>query len=108
MCNKAADVYSSEIQFFLDRYKTQGMYDKVVCKEFFMLKYFFDTYKTQEMCDKAAYAFLPTLKFVHDCFVTNNMLEKLDDVIFSNDDIAFVDADSDDVTFLVMIWVLLI
>ena len=73
-------------------------------KEPFILKYLFDRYKTQEMCDKAAYAFLPPLKFVPDCFVTNNMLEKLDDVIFSNDDIAFVNADSDDVTFLVMIW----
>ena len=30
MCNKAADVYSSEIQFFPDRYKTQEMYDKFV------------------------------------------------------------------------------
>ena len=63
-----------------------------------MLKYYLDRYKTQKMCDKAVDAFLPTLKYVFDWFITNKMLEKLY-VVFSNNDIVFVDADSDFVTF---------
>ena len=51
----------------------------------------------------SADAFPPTLKFVPDCFFTNKMLEKLFDVVFSNDDIVFSVKDSDNVTFLVMI-----
>ena len=42
------------------------------------------------MCDKPVDAFLSTLKFVSDWFVTNKMLQKLDDGLFSNDDIVFV------------------
>ena len=63
-----------------------------------MLKYYLDRYKTQKTCDKAADAFLPTLKYVFDWSITNKMLEKLY-VVFSNNDIVFVDADSDFVTF---------
>ena len=37
------------------------------------------------MCDKAFYAFLPTLAFVPDCFVTTKIIEKLYNVIVSND-----------------------
>ena len=51
------------------------------------------------MYDKAAHAFLSTLKFVFDWFVTNKMLEELNDVVFSNDDMVFFNADSDSVTF---------
>ena len=52
-----------------------------------MLKFCLDRCKTQKLCDKAVDAYLPTLKFVSDWFVTNEMLERLDDVVFSNDDI---------------------
>ena len=52
-----------------------------------MLKYWLDRYKTQEMCDKAVDACLPALNFVPDWFVPNIMLEKLDNAVFSNDDI---------------------
>ena len=76
------------------------MCDKVVSKEPFILKYCLDRCNTQKVCDKAVDDFLPTLKFVPDWFVKNKMLEKLDDVVFSNDDIVFVNADSDNVTFL--------
>ena len=41
---------------------------------------------------------LPGLKFVPDWLITNKRLEKLDDVIFSNDDVVFVNTDSDNVT----------
>ena len=51
------------------------------------------------MCDKTVDAFLPTLKCAPDWFVTNKKFEKLDDVLFSNDDIVFVIADSDNVIF---------
>ena len=42
------------------------------------------------MSDKAVDAFLSRLKFVPDCFVTTKLLEKLDDGVFSNGDIIFV------------------
>ena len=51
----------------------------------------------------SADAFPPTLKFVPDCFFTNKKLEKLFDVVFSNDDIIFSIKDPDNVTFLVII-----
>ena len=35
------------------------------------------------------------------------MLEDLDNAVIFNDDVVFVNADSDNVTFLVMIWVFL-
>ena len=53
------------------------------------------------MCGKAVDAFPPTLKFVPDWFLTRKMIKKLDD-LFSNDDIIFVNEDSNFVTFLVM------
>ena len=52
------------------------------------------------MFDEVVDALLPALKFVSDYFVANEMQEKLDNVVFSNDDIFFVDVDSDIVTFL--------
>ena len=60
------------------------------------------------MCDKAVDALLPILKFVPDWFVIDKMLEKLYDFVFSNNDIVFVNEDSDNVTFLVMICVLIL
>ena len=47
------------------------------------------------MCDKAVDAFLRTLNFFPDWFGPNKMLEKLYDVVFSNDDIVFFNEDSD-------------
>ena len=63
-----------------------------------MLKYFQIKYMTQELCNKAV-VFLPTFKFVPDWFVTNKILEKLGNVVFSNDDTVFGNADSGNVTF---------
>ena len=51
------------------------------------------------MCDKAVDAFLRTLNFFPDWFGPNKMLEKLYDVVFSNDDIVFFNEDSDFVAF---------
>ena len=46
------------------------------------------------MCDKAVDDFLPNLKFVPDWFVTSKIIKKPDDDLFSNDDIIFVNEDS--------------
>ena len=64
-----------------------------------MLKYSLERCKAQGMCDDAVDTCLPALKFFPDSFVTNKMLEKLDDVVFSNDNIDFDDIDSHVVTF---------
>ena len=42
------------------------MCEKVVSKEFVMLKYCLDKYKSQEMFKETVNAFLPLLKFVPD------------------------------------------
>ena len=47
------------------------MCDKLVSKEPFMRKYYLDRYKTQQMFDKAVDACLPASKFVSNWFVTN-------------------------------------
>ena len=95
MCDKAVDTCPFVFDSVPDRYKTQEMHDTVVSKEPFVLKCCNDNYKIQEMRDKAVGAFLTTHKFVPDLFVTNKILEKLDDVVSCNDDIVFVNADSD-------------
>ena len=58
------------------------------------------------MCDRLVNAFARTLKLVPDWFLTNKILEDFDNLIFLNDDIVFVNAGSDNVAFLVIIWVL--
>ena len=50
------------------------------------------------MCKEAVNACLPLLKFVPDCFVTNKILQDLDNAVFFNHNIVFVNANSD-VTF---------
>ena len=65
-----------------------------------MLKYCLNRYETQEMRDKAFNAFLPALNFVPDWFVTKkNIIEKLDDTLFANHTIIFMNVDSNNVTF---------
>ena len=60
------------------------------------------------MYDKAVDAFLPTLKFVSDWFVTRKMIKDLDGALFANNDIIFVNEDSNYVPFLKMKWVFLV
>lgn len=50
------------------------------------------------MCDKAVDSYLQALTFVPNWFVTNKMIDKLDNAIFSIDDIVFGDIDFDIVT----------
>ena len=58
-----------------------------------MLKYCLGKYEIQEMCDKAVDAFLATLIFFPDWFVTFKLIKKLDDVLFSNVNIIFINSD---------------
>ena len=44
--------------------KAQGGCDKAVSEDPFMPKYWLDRYKTQEICDKVFDDFLPALEFV--------------------------------------------
>ena len=60
-----------------------------------MLKYCVDRYKTQEMCDKAVDTYVQTLTFVPDWFVMSKIIDKIDNVVFSDDYIVFGDIDSD-------------
>ena len=99
MCDKAVDTCPLVFDFVSDLYKSQEICDKAVFKELFMLTYCLDIYKTQKISDKAVDAFLPTLNFVLDWYITSKMLEKLDNVVFSNDDIDLNYIDSDINTF---------
>ena len=92
MCNKAVDTCSFIYDSAPDQLRLKKC-DKVVFKEPFMNFMI----KTQEMCEKAVDVCLPALTFVPDWFITNKMLEKRD-IVFSNNDIVFVNEDSD-VTF---------
>ena len=92
MCDKAVDTCPLVFDFVSDLYKS-------VFKELFMLTYCLDIYKIQKISDKAVDAFLPTLNFVLDWYITSKMLEKLDNVVFSNDDIDLNYIDSDINTF---------
>ena len=75
------------------------MCDKTVSDDFFMLKYFLDRYKTQKISDKAVDNFLPALKFLPEWFLTSKMIKKLDDALFANDYIIFINEDFNNVTF---------
>ena len=55
-------------------------------------RYCLNRYKTQQGCDEAVDACLSLLKFVPDWFVTSMMLKDLDNAVFFNDDIVFVNA----------------
>ena len=86
MCDKPVDTSSFAFWSVPKWYKTQNMGDKVVSKQCFIPKNSFDRYKTQEMYDKAIDVCLPAI-FVVDQFVKSKILERLDYVLFSNDEV---------------------
>ena len=98
MHDKAVDTWPFVFDSVPDQYITQEMCDKIVSKEFFMLKYCLDIYKAQE---KAVDSYLLALNFVSDWVVTNKIIEKLDNAVFSIDDIIFGEIESDIVTFFI-------
>ena len=99
MCNKPVGTYPFSIQIVPKCYKTQEMCDKVIPIKAFMLKYCLNRFKMKKLCDNSVVSYLLALKFVSDWFFTNKMIEKLDNGVFSNDDIIFGDIDSDIVEF---------
>ena len=91
MCYKAVNTSPFTIQFVLKFYKTQEVCDRVIPKEYFILKYYLDKYKPN--------VFLSTLKFLPDWFVTNKMLAKLENNVILDNDIFSVNVDADVITF---------
>ena len=72
------------------------MCNKTVSKDPFMLKYCLDKYKTQErMCDNAVDACLQVLVSY------KKIIKRLDDALFTNDYIIFINEDSGNVTYFV-------
>ena len=52
------------------------------------------------MWDEAVDDCLTALKFVPNCFVTKKMLKQLYDALFANDDIIFINKNSNNVKFV--------
>ena len=76
MCDKAIYTCSLYFLLFLIDIKLKKLVDKAFSEDSFLLKYYLYRYKTQKMCDKVVDNFLPTLKFP-DWFVTSKMIKKL-------------------------------
>ena len=95
MCYKAVDDYAHALEFIPDWYKIQKC-NKAVDTCPCAIQFVLGCYKTQEMCDKVVDASLLSA-LVPDWFIMNKIFEK-DDVVFSNDNIIFVNEDTD-VTF---------
>ena len=60
-----------------------------------MIKTYSDRHNIQKMCDKAITPYLLALTFVFHWFVTSKLFEKIDNAVFSNNDVIFGDTDSD-------------
>ena len=124
ICVKAVNAYPSTIQFVPEYYKTQEMFDKVAIRFFvfhstlkrirthercdrvasehpFMLIYYPDRYKTPKLRDETVDDCLTALTFIPDWFVTIKMLEKLHDLLLTNDDIIVLIKVLSKVTFFV-------
>ena len=99
MCNKAVDTCPFVFDFPLDWYRTQEICNKIVSKKPFKLKYCLDRSRTQEMCYEVVDVWCQYKHFLPDWFVTNKMLKELDNAAFCSNDMVFVDADSNFVTF---------
>ena len=89
MRDKAADTCPFVFGSVPGQVMAQEMCDKVISEEPFLLKYCPDRYKTQKMCNKAFDSYPLALKFDPDWLFANKMLEKLDNGVFSNNNIKF-------------------
>ena len=99
MCVKTVDTCHFLFDSVPDWYKTQEICDKAFYKDTCLIKYCLDRCNSQEMSDKPVDAFLSTLKFASDRSVASEMIKKRDDDLFSNDNIIFVNEDSNYVLF---------
>ena len=82
MCYKAVDSYPSAIQFVIDWYKTQEMYDKEVDTCLFS-----GSVPDQLQLMKCMIKLFPKVDKI--LLATNKMLKKRDHVVFSNAEIFF-------------------
>ena len=57
MCIKAVDDYANALEFVPDRYKTQGMCNKVVSENPFLLKYSHDNIRLKKYVIKSLMSF---------------------------------------------------
>ena len=64
-----------------------------------MLMHCLNEFQSHVMSKEAVNTCLSLLKFLPDWFVMNKILKDLDDAVFFNDNIVFVNADPDNVTF---------
>ena len=95
MCNKAIDNYADALEFISEWYKSNKIsaikkWNKAVGIYPSAIQFGPECYKIQERRDKAVDHFPPALKFVSVWFVTSKLIKKLDDAIFANDNIIFI------------------
>ena len=90
MCNQAVDNYAHTLELIPDCNKTQKMCNKLILL-FLQCNSFLSNIRLKRC--------VSTLKYLPDWFVRSTMIKKLDDDLFSNNDIIFVNEDSDYVTF---------
>ena len=70
-----------------DWHKNQGMCDRVIYEDSFMLIYCSGRYKTQKMCGETVNDCLEALKLIRDWFLASNMPKNFHDALFANDSI---------------------
>ena len=89
MCNKAVEKNPWELEFVLDRLKTQEMCNKAVARSSYMLGGVADHFKTQEICEKAVEKDPYMLGHMPDWFLTQQQVGPWydDDEFFDDDEI---------------------
>ena len=103
-CYKAFDIYLFVFDSVPGRCKTQEICDKVVSKNSLCQNIALTDILTRviyAICGKAVDTFLPTPKFVSDRFGTKTILKKLEHAVTFNDDLFFVEVDSNIIIFLI-------
>ena len=71
-----------------------------MCDRCVKIPYCPDKYKIQRMFDEPVDDCIATLKFIPDWFVTRKMLEKVDNVLNTNEDIFFYNEDFGKIIFV--------
>lgn len=94
MYDQPVDTCPFEFDSVPDWCITQGLSDKLVSKDPFMLKHCLDKYKTEEICDKAVDLCIPELKFAPVWFATSKTIENPVSAVFCNDYTILGDWDS--------------
>ena len=90
MCDKAVNRCFLVSDSIPNQYKTHEMCDRVVSEDAFLIVYWLDKNKTQRLYDEPVDDCLAALEFIPDWFVASKMLGKFDETLFANDDILFL------------------